>query len=465
MPPTRDDTTHTSSPAESGIGYGLVVAGRHGITTHALPLTGSIILGRGKECDIEIPDDSVSRRHVAFHAGFPPRVEDLGSHNGTYVAGRKLDPGERVAVDAGGVVHVGRATVVVQRTSTVSESLPELPAAAPTGPTLPPPQDEDLVLNDPVVQDLYRLIDVVARATISVLIRGETGVGKEVYAETVHARSPRARRPMVRLNCAALPEGLLESELFGHERGAFTGAAVAKTGLLEAADGGTVFLDEVGDLPLPMQAKLLRVLETGELTRLGALRPKRVDFRLVSATNQDLEAMVASGRFRTDLLFRINEFTVTLPPLRQRPADIAPLAERFAQRASRDLGKPAPTLSSAALHALQEHSWPGNVRELRHVMERATLLCAGRTIEPADLGSSFHPSEPVANGARPSKSPGPEVPLREQVESLEKERIVAALERCGWNQTRTAKRLGVSRRTLITKMIAYEIPRRRPESD
>ena len=460
-----DDTTRTSSPAESGIGYGLVVAGRQGIATYALPVSGSVVIGRGKECDIEIADDSVSRRHLAFHMGFPPRVEDLGSHNGTFVGGRRIETGERVAVDAGGVIHVGRVTIVVQRTAVVADAFaPDGASASAERRTMPPVETEELVLNDPVVRDLYRLIDVVARSTISVLVRGETGVGKEVYAETVHARSPRAKRPMVRLNCAALPESLLESELFGYERGAFTGAAAAKTGLLEAADGGTLFLDEVGDLPLPMQAKLLRVLESGELMRVGSVRPKRVDFRLISATNQDLEALVGAGRFRSDLLFRINGFTVTLPPLRQRADDIAPLAERFVELAARDAGKRAPAISGAALRVLRDHPWPGNVRELRHVMERATLVCAGTTIEPQHLGiGAFHQEAGNAGPSPPAGRSGK--PLREQVESLEKERIVEALERCGWNQTRTAKHLGVSRRTLITKMIAYSIPRRRVEAE
>jgi two-component system response regulator AtoC len=465
MAPTGDDTTRTSGTAESGVGYALVVTGRHGIVTYALPGTGSAVLGRGRECDLEIPDDSVSRRHVAFHPGFPLQVEDLGSHNGTFVAGRRLEPGERVAVDVGGVVHVGRATIVVQRASAFSSAFTEAAAAAPERPTMPVPNRDELVLDDPIMRDLYRLVDVVARATISVLIRGETGVGKEVCAETVHVRSPRARRSMIRVNCAAVPEGLLENELFGHERGAFTGAAVAKLGLLEAADGGTLFLDEVGDLPLATQAKLLRVLESGEITRLGAIRPKRVDFRLVSATNQDLEALVASGRFRSDLLFRINGFTITLPPLRQRPDDIVPLAERFAQRAARELEKAALRLSASAIQALRDHSWPGNVRELRNVIERATIVCTSETIEPEHFGAALQRHAGARAASTTTDPAAGQKPLREQVESLEKARIVEALERCRWNQTRTAKRLGVSRRTLITKMIAYGIPRRRIEPD
>ncbi len=463
MTRSGEDTTRTVGTGEAGAGYALVVTGRHGILTYTLPSSGASVLGRGKECDVEVPDDSVSRRHVVFHAGYPLRIEDLGSHNGTFVAGRRLEPGELVAVDVGGVVHVGRATVVVQRASSVAGAF-HAEDAPPERQTVPVPAAEEFVLEDPIMRDLYRLVDVVARANISVLVRGETGVGKELCAETVHARSSRARRPMVRINCAAVPEALLESELFGHERGAFTGAVVAKSGLLEAAEGGTVFLDEVGDLPLPTQAKLLRVLESGEITRLGAIRPKRVDFRLVSATNQDLDALVASGRFRSDLLFRINGFTITLPPLRQRPADIVPLAEHYARRAAGELGKTAPRLSAATVRALADYAWPGNVRELRNVVERATIICVSGTLEPEDLGPSF-----VGTGERTPPQGRAErsgdKPLREQVESLEKARIVESLERCRWNQTRAAKRLGISRRTLITKMIAYGIPRRRVEPE
>jgi DNA-binding NtrC family response regulator len=227
-----------------------------------------------------------------------------------------------------------------------------------------------------------------------------------------------------------------------------------------------VFLDEVGDLPLPTQAKLLRVLESGEVHRLGSLRPKHVDFRLVSATNQDLQTLVAAGRFRSDLLFRINGFTVTLPPLRERPDDVPSLAERFVSGAAGELGKEAPAISSEALRALLDYAWPGNVRELRNVMERATLLCETASIEPEHLGLASKPRENAGHDAAPAAAASPPrgKPLREQVASLERERIVEALEHCGWNQTHAAKRLGVSRRTLITKMIAHEIPRRRAQS-
>jgi DNA-binding NtrC family response regulator len=306
-----------------------------------------------------------------------------------------------------------------------------------------------IIFRDPAMIELQRTLMRIAAAPINVLVLGETGAGKDVVASILHEQSPRARKPLVSVNCASLPEALLESELFGYERGAFSGAVVAKPGLLETADGGTVFLDEIGDLALALQAKLLRVLEAHEVTRLGATRPRRLDLRFIAATNRDLPRAVEAGRFRQDLYYRLNTVTVTVPPLRERPTEIEPLARSFAESAAHRFGRPAPELSSAAIATLQEHSWPGNVRELLSAIERAVLLCDGPVVEPRHL-----PPLQRAPSSPPTAEPS------------ERERIERALAENGWNQGRAAQVLGISRRTLVRKLARLGFPRPRgPASD
>ncbi|HEU5058223.1 MAG TPA: sigma 54-interacting transcriptional regulator [Kofleriaceae bacterium] len=242
------------------------------------------------------------------------------------------------------------------------------------------------IVADRRMQDLYRLAERIAAGNITVLILGETGVGKEILAERVHRMSPRSARPYLKLNCAALSETLLESELFGHERGAFTGAMQAKQGLLETADGGTVFLDEVGELPHSIQVKLLRVIEERMVLRVGGLKPRPLDVRFIAATNRDLENEISRGTFRQDLFFRLNGATLVIPPLRERTSEIHDLARAFAAQAARQMGLPSqPALSSEALELMMSYSWPGNIRELRNVVERAVLLCGRGPVLPAHL--------------------------------------------------------------------------------
>jgi DNA-binding NtrC family response regulator len=287
-----------------------------------------------------------------------------------------------------------------------------------------------------------------------VLLLGETGVGKEVLARQLHERSPRARGPFVELNCAALAPSLLEAELFGHEKSAFTGATQARAGLLEAGDGGTVFLDEIGELPMAVQVKLLRVLEDRKVLRIGSRTPRTLDVRFVAATNRDLEAEVARGSFRQDLYFRLNGVAFVIPPLRDRAVEIAPLAERFLAAASRMLERSPPLrLSREALGYLEHYRWPGNVRELRNVIERAAVLSTTDEIAPADLPG---PLTGAALPPAPATAPGPAVAL-----TGERRQILYALEQCAGNQTRAAKLLGISLRTLVHRLDKHKIARPR----
>jgi DNA-binding NtrC family response regulator len=305
----------------------------------------------------------------------------------------------------------------------------------------------DILTRSPALKQVMVTLEKVAAARTPVLIEGESGVGKELLAQHLHRLSPRAGKAFVDVNCAAVASTLLESELFGHERGAFTGAGSEKPGLVEVADGGTLFLDEVGEMPPELQTKLLRVLDSGTFYRVGATRKRRADFRLVAATNRDLAAEVAAGRFRKDLFYRIHGVRVVVPPLRERPEDVPPLAEHF----SRALPHPR-RFSPAALAALAAHDWPGNVRELRFAVERAGLLAEGDTIEAHDLPPEIHRPRPAAappNGAAPLPTTAP---ARAREKAPDAARVREALERSRWNRQRAAALLGVSPRTLFRWM-------------
>src|SRR3989441_2533400 len=311
------------------------------------------------------------------------------------------------------------------------------------------PAERGLIAESGAMRQALALVARVADHNTTVLITGESGTGKEVIARAIHRASPRANRAFVGINCAAIPENLLESELFGHVRGAFTGASADKTGLFEHANGGTILLDEIGELPIGLQAKLLRVLQEGEIRRVGDQKTRRVDARVLAATAKDLAAEVAAGRFREDLFYRLNVVTINLPTLRERVADIAPLAGHFAVRLGRRLGRRV-TLSVAALRWLEQQPWHGNVRELEHAIERAAVLTDKETLEPDDLqkGPLPAPRSYEEQGAGSGT-------LREAAEAAEREAIRAALEAVGGNRREAAKRLGVSLRTLFYKMERY----------
>lgn len=300
----------------------------------------------------------------------------------------------------------------------------------------------DLVVGEcPAMQEVQQLVARVAPTELGVLLQGETGTGKGVVARAIHEASPRAGRPMMALNCAAVPEGLLASELFGARKGAFTGSVADRRGLVEAADGSTLFLDEVGDMPLTMQAALLRVLEDKTVTRIGDTEPRPVDFRLVAATNRDLDVEVRAGRFRQDLLYRLREFPLELPPLRVRGEDILLMAHLFLPQAERQLGLPSHSLTQPTQHRLTTHPWPGNVRELRAVMRRAAILAEGPSIRPEDLRID-------APLVRPEAPERLDLPLAQAREAFEARYIKAVLEHHQGNREAAAAALGISVRTL-----------------
>ena len=300
------------------------------------------------------------------------------------------------------------------------------------------------------MHDVLRMVERVAPTESSVLVLGESGTGKELVARAIHERSTRAERPFVPIHCGALPREVLESELFGHEKGAFTGAVNAKPGLIGLADGGTLLLDEIGDMEPDSQVKLLRVLETGTFFRVGGTRPRRVDIRLVAATNRDLTAAMKSGQFREDLFYRINTITVLLPPLRERREDIGLLAQHFLET-NATYGKKR--LHPLAMTVLEAYGWPGNVRELLHVIERGVILCKGDEITPSDLPPEI--AGAAVGGAAASLPPG--ASAAPTLEAMERQHIVATLRQVGGHRGKAASLLGIDPKTLYRKILGYQI--------
>jgi transcriptional regulator with GAF, ATPase, and Fis domain len=317
----------------------------------------------------------------------------------------------------------------------------------------------EIVGRSPAIRAVLHKIDQVAATDTAVLLLGETGTGKELFARAIHARSRRSQRALIAVNCAALPATLVESELFGHEKGAFTGAAQAKPGRFELADGGTLFLDEIGDLDAALQAKLLRALQDGEIQRLGATRPRRVDVRVVAATNRNLEQLLREGRFRTDLYYRLSVFPVEVPPLRERRDDIPLLVWHFIQSRQRSLGRAVKRIPRAAMDALLGYDWPGNVRELQNVIERALILCPGSTLR---LEEAFRVPMPRAEPAATVERH----PAGDTLDEAERAHILRVLERSHWRiegRRQAAERLGLKPSTLRYRMGKLGI--RRPAAE
>jgi two-component system, NtrC family, response regulator AtoC len=453
-PTARYSTNDQASERDDGANRCLLVLGLEQNETVALAAAGSLLIGRGEEADVRIVDGLASRAHARLHLGPPMLVEDLDSANGTRLGDRRVPPHQPLPLSVGEPVMIGATVVVV----VVQRQLAPAPASpAGDGETAARSAGADVVLQNAGMRRLYQLAQRAARGTINVLISGETGVGKEVLAQAVHRLSKRGQGPFVCLNCAALSETLLESELFGHEKGAFTGAVQAKPGLLEAAAGGTLFLDEVGEMSLTLQAKVLRAIETRQVLRVGAVRPRPVDVRFVAASNRDLEQEVAARRFREDLYFRLAGITLAIPPLRERRDELPALAQLFLDNAARQMGETPRRLSREALDELGAYHWPGNIRELRNVMERAQLLATTPEITREHLPlERMHRLPGVASTAAETPTLAP-LNLIE----LEKRAILDALARCSGNQTRAAALLGMPRRTLCKRLGAYNIPRPR----
>jgi len=444
-----------------------------GGTVVPLPERASFLFGRSIECEITLDDASVSRRHLRVTVGDDLRIEDLGSANGTTYDGARLAPYTETRVELGRPITLGGVTLFVH----AAQSVVAPGRAAGPGVLFTPPVVE--VVRDAALKKVYATLPSIAPSPLGVLVLGETGVGKEVFADAIHRLSKRAEKPFVKLNCAALPESILEGELFGYERGAFSGAVTARPGLFEAAHQGTVFLDEVGELPLHTQAKLLRVLESGEVLRLGSRAPRTIDVRFIAATNRDLDAAVARGEFRRDLFYRLEGVRVLIPPLRERPDDVVALAEFFLARLAGRMGLLTPSLSEDAKAALRRHPWPGNVRELRNVVERALVMNPeAEFLTGATLlihGAGDDDDEPSterrgrvtlrAEGTTPSSAtPEATMSLRSSLDEVERRAILDALEKTGGNQSAAARLLGIGRHALINRIESYGVARPRKPS-
>lgn len=406
-----------------------------------VPLIDSpLVIGRSRDTDLRLRDETVSRRHaLLLPAEEGWKVRDLQSKGGLFVAGERVEEALLAADDR---FQIGDS---VLRLEVRDECL------------RPESRDEDglhgMLGRSPPMRELFGLVRKVGPLELPVLLHGESGTGKEGVARALHLESPRRERPYEVVDCTLLQGELLRSELFGHEKGAFTGASEARTGAFERADGGTLLLDEVAEIPLALQPTLLRVLEEGEVRRLGGAAPRRVRVRIVSASNRDLAEMVDRGEFRADLYYRLSAVTLEIPPLRTRGGDIEALARSFLE--------PGYSLAEDARRALAQHPWPGNVRELRSALRRGCGIASGSRVHASDLGlrpvgeARPRPGAAVPPPACAAAAPG--APVARAVEDLEEAMIREAIARCGGNRRKAAAELGMARSTFYYKLKKYGI--------
>lgn len=421
-------------------------------------------IGRSRECELLLPDPTVSRLHArVFRVGHQYFLADT-SRNGTHVDGKRIT---QVLLESGRIFRIGPYQIHFLRETLADPPLDPPTAAegsreeagrsgtvirpAPPGPFALP----GFVGSSRVIVKLLEDVHRVAVSDLPVLVEGNTGSGKELVSRGIHEASPRKERPFVVVNCGAISPDLIESELFGHEKGAFTGATVQRRGAFELAHGGTIFLDEIGELPLPLQPKLLRILEQKEIKRVGGNETILVDVRVLAATNRNLREEMLRKTFRDDLYFRLGAVTLHVPALRERREDIVPLALHFLSETSARLGRPAPFLSTKAAEFLSAYDWTGNVRELRNAVQRAIVMSGADTLGPEDFSflvpGSDSCREPVDDNAQT------------RWEQSERNNILAELSRQGWNKTRAARELGIAKSTLFEKLKKYGI--RSPKID
>ncbi|KFE63295.1 sigma-54-dependent Fis family transcriptional regulator [Hyalangium minutum] len=404
---------------------------------HDLTDNTSFTLGKDPSNTIVVQDRFISSRHLKLtrNQGFF-HVVDLNSTNGSFLGNVRIFD---VEVPLNTVLRVGETELILEPASKNKQGA----------------SSHGIIGNDPAVRSLVELIERVAPSTISVTILGESGTGKELVAKALHTCSERADKAFIPVNCAAISKELIESELFGHEKGAFTGAQGTRRGAFEEAHGGTLFLDEIGELPMNLQAKLLRALESGEIKRVGASRPTHVDVRVVAATNRDLLSLAREGRFREDLYYRLCVMPVLLPPLRNRAGDLAALADHFVRMYS-PRGQTV-KLTPGGLEKLQKHPWPGNIRELRNVVHRALLLRKGPQIDIGDISFDQELSRITAGAAGLVLTMPEGLTLEQMLQLAERQIIELTLRRYGHNRERVAKELGLARSTLFKRLKEWGI--------
>lgn len=408
-----------------------------------------MILGRHGDCDIQLFDEGISRQHAEITSSNGKTViRDLGSRNGTLVQGQPIS--EETTLSHGDEIILGQAKLVllhyVKRVDPPTPNIEEQATKELSSLTPSPSnmfEEFRMMGRSEAMEKLLKKAAKVAASNVSVLVLGETGTGKELVAEGIHRLSPRKNKPFKVLNCAAIPANLIEAELFGYLKGAFTGAVTNQKGYLEAADGGTLFLDELGEMPLTAQASLLRFLQSGEVKKIGSTETKTVDVRIISATHRDLNQMISEKLFREDLFFRLQVVELKLPALRERGDD----RELIAAAALERFSEGRKMLSKESLALIRSYDWPGNVRQLLHAIESANVLADGSMIEVEDFPSAIRPSE----DARPSSSSNEAKTLKD----IEKQAIRETLERYNGHRTKSAEALGIDRKTLYSKIKEY----------